>query len=53
MHVLLILQLFTEVLSKDCVKTLKIIASTVTMAIKNEGVLVCVMQLSVQPCVTF
>jgi len=53
MHVVLILQLFTEVLSKDCVKTLKIIVSTVNMAIKKKSVLVCVMQLSVQAHVTF
>jgi len=52
MHAVLILQLFTEVLSKDCVKTLKIIVSTVHVAIK-KSVLVCVMQLSGQACVTF
>jgi hypothetical protein len=35
MHVLLILQLCTEVLSKDCVKPLKIIVDTVNTAIKK------------------
>jgi len=39
MHVVLILKLFTEVLSKDCVKTLKIIVSTVNMAIKKKDCL--------------